>query len=528
MELGSQPVSTTRDSQLRGLRRLTSHRRHRHRRSAARIFLHCGCTACCTARCSGSIACTPLSGSHSVKAHLTLTYVHHRLTLLRALLRLVLAVLAMCSDRLRYLILALDGDGNNSPTLALCQRLQAAGHEVVFAGYETQRGMAEASGLQFRPLLLSSIRLKQLSEHAVTAQVLSMIANPEHLTEIPQMVAAVTPDRIVIDCMMTAGLIALMQQQRQQAAAASGGLPPVSILFHSTVSGMSCLGGIPYSVVNQMRQQAGLAPLLTFRQGDVTADINRMRAEARLLPVQGLWQLWLDFLSSLPRSQALVASVLQLETDEFAQRIALQPPGRFRYVGALLPEPSRPIHVEASLTALCSSSTSTRIASLPFALSRSEPPSADPLILVSFHSGRALLQVSRIARVLQALGSGSQRSCRVVVTYGEQPVGSLQVPANAAVVPYIPHCLVLPTASVCITHAGHGTITAALCHGVPVLCLPNLGDQTFAVSARARARCGHRAQRRDGNSGYHQDGRPPAAGRAVLQSQGAAAERGGL
>ncbi len=43
----------------------------------------------------------------------------------------------------------------------------------------------------------------------------------------------------------------------------------------------------------------------------------------------------------------------------------------------------------------------------------------------------------------------------------------------------VPHEAVLPKADLLITHAGHGTVMAALRSGTPMLCLPGLGDQPF-------------------------------------------------
>jgi len=39
---------------------------------------------------------------------------------------------------------------------------------------------------------------------------------------------------------------------------------------------------------------------------------------------------------------------------------------------------------------------------------------------------------------------------------------------------------VLPSAAVTVTHCGHGTVTASLAHGVPIVGLPNpVADQPF-------------------------------------------------
>ena len=44
---------------------------------------------------------------------------------------------------------------------------------------------------------------------------------------------------------------------------------------------------------------------------------------------------------------------------------------------------------------------------------------------------------------------------------------------------YVAHSAVLPRASVVVTHAGHGTVMAALAHGIPLVCMPMGRDQFF-------------------------------------------------
>jgi UDP:flavonoid glycosyltransferase YjiC (YdhE family) len=41
----------------------------------------------------------------------------------------------------------------------------------------------------------------------------------------------------------------------------------------------------------------------------------------------------------------------------------------------------------------------------------------------------------------------------------------------------VPHGRVLPYADAVVTHAGHGTVIAALAHGLPLVCLPMGRDQ---------------------------------------------------
>jgi MGT family glycosyltransferase len=42
---------------------------------------------------------------------------------------------------------------------------------------------------------------------------------------------------------------------------------------------------------------------------------------------------------------------------------------------------------------------------------------------------------------------------------------------------YVPHVAVLPHAALVVTHAGTGTLMAALAHGVPLVCIPLGRDQ---------------------------------------------------
>jgi len=112
------------------------------------------------------------------------------------------------------------------------------------------------------------------------------------------------------------------------------------------------------------------------------------------------------------------------------------------------------------------------------------PDDTRPLVLVSFSTGTAWNQTSRIQRTLDALAGSS---CRVLVTTGMAEVAGLTVPENAALAPHVPHGEVLPEAAVTVTHAGHGTVTASLAHGVPLVCLPNPAADQPALAAQVEA-----------------------------------------
>jgi UDP:flavonoid glycosyltransferase YjiC (YdhE family) len=91
-------------------------------------------------------------------------------------------------------------------------------------------------------------------------------------------------------------------------------------------------------------------------------------------------------------------------------------------------------------------------------------------VLVSFSTGPAWDQTSRISRTLTALSPDCHR---VLVTAGMADISQVPVRGDAVLTPFVAHADVLPHASVTVTHAGHGTVIASLAHGVPLVALPN-------------------------------------------------------
>jgi MGT family glycosyltransferase len=127
-----------------------------------------------------------------------------------------------------------------------------------------------------------------------------------------------------------------------------------------------------------------------------------------------------------------------------------------------------------------------------------------PMVLVSFTTTRLWDQGARIRNTLEALDG---EPFRVLVSAAQKP-DVPSVPINAAIRPFVPHALVLPSTAVTVTHAGHGTVTASLAHGVPLVALPNpVADQPFLAAALQRLGAGIAL---DGESG-------PAAIRAAVE-----------
>ncbi len=100
----------------------------------------------------------------------------------------------------------------------------------------------------------------------------------------------------------------------------------------------------------------------------------------------------------------------------------------------------------------------------------------EPLVVVSF-STSFQAQRDRLQDVVDALGD---TTLDVVVTTGSaiRP-DDIATGGNVRAAGFVAHDRLLPKASVVVTHAGMGTLMAALSHGVPVVCVPMGRDQFF-------------------------------------------------
>jgi UDP:flavonoid glycosyltransferase YjiC (YdhE family) len=97
-----------------------------------------------------------------------------------------------------------------------------------------------------------------------------------------------------------------------------------------------------------------------------------------------------------------------------------------------------------------------------------------PDVVVSFSTARLPIPKTT-QRVLDAVATLPEHCLAISAAEGLRPG------ANTTILPWVPHDAVLPGASLLITHGGHGSVTAALSNGVPVLCLPMLADQPFVA-----------------------------------------------
>ncbi|MEV0661476.1 glycosyltransferase [Actinomadura luteofluorescens] len=178
----------------------------------------------------------------------------------------------------------------------------------------------------------------------------------------------------------------------------------------------------------------------------VLPAVNAVRGRAGHPPIGRLWDAWAPFLT-------LCTSIRDLDPR------ADQAPPSFDFIGPV-PDEQPPSGLRPPWPA----------------------DDARPLVVAGFSTGPAWDQTSRIQRTLDALADGRHR---VLVTSAMTEVAGLRVPGDAVVLPWVPHAEVLPHAAAVVTHAGHGTVTAALAHGVPIIALPNPAADQPALARRA-------------------------------------------
>jgi UDP:flavonoid glycosyltransferase YjiC (YdhE family) len=96
-----------------------------------------------------------------------------------------------------------------------------------------------------------------------------------------------------------------------------------------------------------------------------------------------------------------------------------------------------------------------------------------PLVLVSLSTlpqGQGRVMHS----IVQAL---STMPVRAIVTLGPLKHEDFSPPPNVVIETFVPHSAVLPHTTALITQCGLGGLTKALTHGVPLICIPLVGDQ---------------------------------------------------
>ena len=158
----------------------------------------------------------------------------------------------------RFAFVTWDGGGNVSPAVGIAQGLVARGHDVVFIGYEVQRKRFEKRRLPFVALRRTGgfdIYATSDPGQRITGLMANVWANPEHLDDIPDALAATSSDVVVVDFSMQGAL-----------ASAIRSTAPMAVLAHSAIAGLvpppeSPMGAARLSATNRLREGARLPQL---------------------------------------------------------------------------------------------------------------------------------------------------------------------------------------------------------------------------------------------------------------------------
>lgn len=163
----------------------------------------------------------------------------------------------------RFAFVTWDGGGNASPAIGIAQELKLRGHDVVFAGYETQRKRFEAQGFPFIPLRRSGSF--DIYHPRRVAELIPFMANvwacSAHLDDVPDALEETSADALIVDFMMQGALAAA---QRLSA--------PVAVLAHSSITGLipppeSPVGATLLTATNRLREQVGRSSLTRLSDG---------------------------------------------------------------------------------------------------------------------------------------------------------------------------------------------------------------------------------------------------------------------
>lgn len=366
-----------------------------------------------------------------------------------------------------FLFVLWAGGGNVPPQLTLARRVAARGHEVRVLAPAVLRTKIEAAGLLFEPYV-------KAPEHDESDPARSLIRDFEART--PMGAAKAVRERLLAGTAgpIAADVLGIMERTHVDVvvadnllvgalfAAESAGVPAV-MLVH-TVYPFPTEGVPPFGMgwapargaADRIRDDIGRLLFRRMYERPLMPKLNGTRSSLGLPPLASLDDL-------VRRPQRIL--VLTAEAFDFPG----QRPSNVRYVGPQVDEPGA-------------------------APSWAPPWAHDdtrPLVAVgmstTFQGHGDLLQ-----RVVDALGTLPVKG---FVSTGGLPLE--RVPANVYTAAYAPHAQLLPLADVVVTHAGLGTVHAALAAGKPLVCMPigrDQGDNAARLVQRGAAiRLGQRS-----------------------------------
>ena len=335
--------------------------------------------------------------------------------------------------------------GHVTPTLRVAAELARRGERIVFYATERSRARVEAAGVEYRPyprpyeefdptpptsgLFADMERLAALSHAIVPALVREIETLGAHylLADTKSLWGRLTAQRLGIPAITLSVVFALNE-----------GMVPTAQLVSMLYA------GAPDGALHQ-----GLLGLTTYfervRHGDATLGVSSPGVAGFLSNPQ-------------PLNIIFTSREFQLRGSEF--------PDAYQFVGAAMEPPE----------------------TTPAPSGGGEFPwrslSGAPLVYVSlgttFHNAPGFYR-----DCFQAFGS---MPWQVVLSAGGMSLEALresvgEAPSNFLVAPYVPQLSLLERASVFVTHGGMNSVQEGLYLGVPMVAVPQRGDQ-FLSSAR--------------------------------------------
>jgi UDP:flavonoid glycosyltransferase YjiC (YdhE family) len=346
-----------------------------------------------------------------------------------------------------FLFVVWAGGGNVPPQLTLARRLAARGHAVRMLAPAVLREKIERAGVVYEPY-------GEAPEHDEAVPERSLVRDFEQRS--PLGAAAAARDNLLAGMAgpVAADVLSALERHRIDVVAADFNLfgalfaaekaqVPAAMLVH-TIYPFPGPGRPPFGTgwapmagpLGTLRDAVGRQVFRRIYERPLLPPLNEVRARLGLSPLTSLSDL-------LERPDRIL--VLTSRAFDFPGEL----PSNVRYIGPQLEEPEWTPPWDS-----------------PW-------PSGDPRPLVvvglttTYQAHSGLLQ-----RIVSALGA---LPVRALVTTGRIELG--EAPPNVHLASFVPHPRVLPQAAAVVTHAGLGTVHAALAHGLPLVCLPIGRDQ---------------------------------------------------
>ncbi|MGO9976843.1 MAG: glycosyltransferase [Solirubrobacteraceae bacterium] len=359
---------------------------------------------------------------------------------------------------MRVLLVSWDGGGNLAAVLVLGERLVAGGHEVRVLGNRSQREAVRATGCEFAAFERApdcdsrQPETDLLKDWEVSAPPTLFARARDRLFFGPAADYAAdvlaTLDRdpadvVAADFMLFGALAAAERSGCRSVALFHTVYAPPSVSVPPFLSGF----GLSADAAGGAREEA-VRGVMSALWNEGLPALNDARAGLGLEPLGDV----LEQFDRLDRVLVLISSAF-----DFAAITGAALPANVRYVGPQLKVADR---------------TGERYG----------PPRVLVSLSTTYQAQKPLLQ-----RVVNALGT---LPVKALVTTGPAIDFDAAAPPNVRVERYVAHELVLPDTSLVITHAGMGTVMAALAHGVPLVCMPMGRDQPDVAARVAHTGAG--------------------------------------